>query len=100
MRSSHNFINHQLLQKQSTMHKKHNSFLPNTVLVVLLGLQTVTMNVLGQTPGPPPGPGQGGGRGPTPIDVPIQSDTTRTLNGYFTPATSAKKTPDAGGFIQ
>lgn len=29
-----------------------------------------------------------------------QSDTARSISGYFTPATTAKKTPDAKGFIR
>jgi len=79
------------------MNKKHKSFLPAIVLVVLLGLLTGTINVLAQNPasGPPPGMGPR-----PPIYVPIQSDTTHTLNSYFTPATSSQKTPDAKGFIQ
>ena len=77
------------------MHKKYRSFLPDMVLVVLLGLLTGAINVLGQTSGPPPGMGPR-----PPINVPIQSDTTRNLNTLFTPATSSQKTPDAKGFIQ
>jgi len=78
------------------MNKKHKSFLSGMVLVVLLGL-TVAINALGQAQasGPPPGMGPR-----APIYVPIQSDTTRTLNNYFTPATSSQKAPDAKGFIQ
>jgi hypothetical protein len=60
--------------------------------VVLSGLQVASLTAAAQ----PPGPGQG----PAPVYVPIQSDTTRTLNTYFTPATSIKKAPDAKGFIQ
>ena len=32
--------------------------------------------------------------------IPITSDTTHTLIRHFIPATSAKKTPNANGFIQ
>jgi len=77
------------------MHKKYRSFLPDMVLVVLLGLLTGAINVLGQTSGPPPGMGPR-----PPINVPIQSDTTRNLNTLFTPVTSTQKAPDAKGFIQ
>ena len=34
------------------------------------------------------------------IDGTAQSDTTRSIAPYFTPATTKKKTPDAEGFIQ
>src|SRR5690349_12066445 len=83
------------------MHKKQKSFLQYMVLVVFLGLQTGAINVLGQTPAPPPGQTPPPGMPPRPvINVPIQSDTTRSLNTHFTPATGAKKAPDAKGFIQ
>jgi len=77
------------------MGKKYRSFIPAMVLVVLVGIQTDTISAFGQTPAPGQGPPR-----PNPVYVPIQSDTTRNLNLYFTPATSLKKTPDAGGFIQ
>jgi hypothetical protein len=32
--------------------------------------------------------------------IPITSDTTHTLSNYFIPVSSAKKTPNANGFIQ
>jgi len=34
------------------------------------------------------------------IDVTAESDTTRSMAPYFTPATTSKKTPDSQGFIQ
>jgi len=34
------------------------------------------------------------------IDGTLQSDTTRSIAPYFTPATASKKTPNAEGFIQ
>lgn len=67
------------------------------VLVVLL--LTGALNVLGQTPAPTQTPPPGMPPRPR-VYVPIQSDTTRSLNTHFTPATSAKKTPDAKGFVQ
>lgn len=62
--------------------------MPAMVLVGVIGLLASAMNAFGQPPGPRP-----------PIYVPIQSDTTRSLNPYFAPATG-KKTPDANGFVQ
>src|SRR4051794_1380849 len=75
------------------MNRKHKSFLPAMTFAFLLVLQVVTTTVVGQDP-----PGQG--QRPAPVVTPIQSDTTRTLSSYFTPATNLKKTPDAKGFIQ
>ena len=60
--------------------------------VVLSGLQVGTITALGQ----PPGQGQR----PALPPIPIKSDTTHTLSKHFTPATNAKKAPDARGFIQ
>ena len=34
------------------------------------------------------------------VEGTVQSDTTRSLAPYFTPATKSKKTPDSEGFIQ
>jgi hypothetical protein len=34
------------------------------------------------------------------VQISTASDTARSISGYFTPATTAKKTPDAKGFIQ
>jgi hypothetical protein len=34
------------------------------------------------------------------VQISTASDTARSISGYFTPATAAKKTPDAKGFIQ
>lgn len=34
------------------------------------------------------------------IDSTVQKDTTRSIASYFSPATTAKKTPDSEGFIQ
>lgn len=44
--------------------------------------------------------GQGQGQKSTQLNIPIQSDTTRTLSTLFMPATSKNKAPDAKGFIQ
>jgi len=76
------------------MRKKRKSFITAVVLVLLSGLQAGTNCAWGQTPAPgqPPRPPR--------IYVPIQSDTTRSLNILFTPAASSKKTPDPKGFIQ
>lgn len=71
--------------------------LPGTALVILLALQSDINSALAQTPAqaPPGGPPR---QNLPPI--PIAGDTTHTLNRYFVPASTAKKTPDAKGFIQ
>lgn len=60
--------------------------------VVLTGLQIASNTTLGQSPGQ--------GQKPAPVLTTSQSDTTRSLSSYFTPATMVKKVPDAKGFIQ
>jgi len=60
--------------------------------VVLSALQVGTITAFGQ----PPGQGQR----PSLPPIPIKGDTTHTLSRYFTPASAAKKAPDAKGFIQ
>jgi hypothetical protein len=74
------------------MKRNLTSVLLTRVFVALLGLQAGIIAALGQAPGP--------GQRPALPPIPIQSDTTHTLSTYFTPATSAKKAPDAKGFIQ
>lgn len=60
--------------------------------VVLSGLLVDANTALGQVPG----------QRPRPVLPPIsvKGDTTHTLTKHFTAASSAKKTPDANGFIQ
>jgi hypothetical protein len=72
------------------MNRKYNSPLPALTFVVLAGLQLGSLSALAQ------GPGQ---RPPLP-PIPIKGDTTHTLSKHFTPASAAKKAPDAKGFIQ
>jgi hypothetical protein len=67
--------------------------LPAMAFAFLLVLQIVANTVFGQDPA-------GQGQRPAPVITAIQSDTTRTLSSYFTPATNFKKAPDAKGFIQ
>jgi hypothetical protein len=74
------------------MNRKQKSLLPAMALMVLSVIQTGTIAVFGQ----PPGQAQ---RPPLP-PITIKGDTTHTLSRYFTPASSAKKTTDAKGFIQ
>lgn len=73
--------------------KRNNRFsLPAMAFAVLLVMQLGAMNAWGQ----PPGPGQ---RPPLP-PIPIKGDTTHTLTTHFIPNSTAKKTPNAKGFIQ
>ncbi|TMI86423.1 MAG: acetylxylan esterase [Bacteroidetes bacterium] len=74
------------------MNRKHKSLLSAMAFVVLSALQVGTSIAFGQ----PPGQGQRASLPP----IPIKGDTTHTLSRYFTPASSAKKAPDAKGFIQ
>lgn len=74
------------------MNRKRRSLLPAMAFVVLSALQVGTITAFGQ----PPGQGQ---RLPLP-PIPIKGDTTHTLSKHFTPASAAKKAPDAKGFIQ
>jgi hypothetical protein len=74
------------------MNRKHKSFLPAITYIVLLGLQVGAITALGQAPGQ-------GQRPPLP-PIPIKGDTTHTLSKHFTPASVAKKAPNARGFIQ
>src|SRR5436190_5986707 len=75
-----------------TMNRKHKSLLSAMAFVVLSALQVGTSIAFGQ----PPGQGQR----PSLPPIPIKGDTTHTLSRYFTPASAAKKAPDAKGFIQ
>ena len=74
------------------MNRKDTSLLPAMAFVLLLGLQSWVNTVLAQAPGQP--------QRPSLPPIPIKGDTTHTLSRYFTQAGSAKKTPDAKGFIQ
>ena len=74
------------------MKRKHTFLLPAMAFVILVGLQANVIKALGQAPGQ--------GQRPSLPPIPIQSDTTRTLSSHFTSANSAKKAPDAKGFIQ
>ena len=74
------------------MNRKHKSLLPVIAFVIFMGLQGSVITTSGQ--GQPPRPNQ------QLPPIPIAGDTTHTLSRYFIPASSAKKTPDAKGFIQ
>jgi hypothetical protein len=74
------------------MKRKHAFLLTTVAFVLFIGLQAGNIPAMGQAPVQ--------GQRPALPPIPIQSDTTRTLSSYFTPATSAKKAPDAKGFIQ
>lgn len=74
------------------MSKKRNSLLPAIAFAVLSGLQVSGLSAFAQGSGP-------GERPPLP-PIPLKSDTTHTLTKHFTPASAAKKAPDARGFIQ
>jgi len=69
------------------MSRNHKFLLPLTAFVVLS-----IITAFGQ----PPGPGRRSSLPP----IPIKGDTTHTLSAHFIPASTAKKTPDAKGFIQ
>ncbi|MBO9681237.1 MAG: hypothetical protein J7502_00970 [Flavisolibacter sp.] len=72
------------------MNRKRTLFLPAMALIILLGLQSGVNTALAQPPG----------QRPSLPPIPITSDTTHTLTRHFVPASAAKKTPDAKGFIQ
>lgn len=72
------------------MNRKNKSLLPAMVFVALSGLLVDANTALGQ------GPGQR----PVLPPIPIKGDTTHTLSKHFNVASSAKKSPDANGFIQ
>jgi hypothetical protein len=74
------------------MNRKHTSLLPAMALIVLLVLQSGVNPASAQPPGGQP-------RQQLP-PIPIAGDTTHTLTRHFIPASTAKKTPDAKGFIQ
>ena len=75
------------------MNRKSRPLLSTMALVVLLLLQSGVSTALAQAPGGPP-------RGPQLPPIPIAGDTTHTLTRHFGPASTAKKTPNAKGFIQ
>ena len=79
------------------MNRKRRSLLPAMAFVVLLVLQSVVSTVSAQPPAQAPG---GPPRGPQLPPIPVKGDTTHTLSRHFTPASGAKKAPNAKGFIQ
>ena len=74
------------------MNRKRRSLLPAMAFVVLFGLQSAISTVAAQGP-----PQQ---QRPSLPPIPIKGDTTHTLSIHFTPASAAKKAPNAKGFIQ
>ena len=73
------------------MNRKRRPLLPAMAFVVSLVLQSGVITISAQPPG---------GQRPSLPPIPIKGDTTHTLSRYFTPASAAKKIPDARGFIQ
>ena len=76
------------------MERKRRSLLPAMAFAVLLELQSGIFAASAQAPAQQPRPNQ------QLPPIPLKSDTTHTLSSHFTPASAAKKTPDANGFIQ
>jgi hypothetical protein len=74
------------------MNRKRTSLLLTVALIFSVALQSFVSTASEQPPGQK--------RRPSLPPIPITSDTTHTLTRYFVPASSAKKTPDAKGFIQ
>ena len=74
------------------MNRKCTSLLPAMAFVVLLVFQSCFDTVMAQAPGQQ--------QRPQLPPIPITSDTTHTLSKHFTLASTAKKTPNAKGFIQ
>ena len=74
------------------MNGKHKYLLPVIAFIILSGFQLHVNTVLAQAP-----PQQ---QRPSLPPIPVKGDTTHTLSRYFTPASAAKKSPDANGFIQ
>jgi hypothetical protein len=74
------------------MNRKNRSLLSLLAFVILSGVLINVNTALGQAPG----------QRPRPIlpPIPVKGDTTHTLTKHFTVASTAKKTPDANGFIQ
>lgn len=72
------------------MNRKFNYVLPFISFIILSGLQLSSLSAFAQ------GPGQ---RLPLP-PIPLKGDTTHTLSKHFTTGSTAKKAPDANGFIQ
>jgi hypothetical protein len=79
------------------MNRKRRPLWPAMAFVVLLGVQSSISTASAQAPAqaPPGGPPR---QNLPPI--PIAGDTAHTLTRHFVPASAAKKTPDAKGFIQ
>lgn len=76
------------------MNIKWNSLLPVMAFVLLSGLQIGGNTALAQ------GMGMGMGQRSSLPEIPIKGDTARTISRYFIEGNTAKKTPDANGFIQ
>lgn len=79
-------------QTKSAMNRKRTLLLPFVAFVILLVLQLCLNTVLAQPPGQQ--------QRPQLPPIPITSDTTHTLARHFTRAATAKKAPNAKGFIQ
>src|SRR5689334_10396400 len=73
------------------MNRNHKSSLPALACVVLFVSQLTVQTLFAQPPTQ---------QGTLLAQIPLNSDTTRSLSKHFTPATSMKKAPDARGFIQ
>lgn len=77
------------------MVRKHRFFLPVIAFFFLSVIQVSSLTAWGQNPPQqPPRPNQ------QLPPIPIAGDTTHTLTRFFIPASNAKKTPNANGFIQ
>jgi hypothetical protein len=74
------------------MNQKHTTLLSALALVVMFVMQMGTLSA--QAPGDGQPPRQ------TLPPIPVTSDTTQSISRHFIPASSAKKTPNAKGFIQ
>jgi hypothetical protein len=79
------------------MNRKRRLLLPAIAFVVLLGVQSSVSTLSAQ---PPTQQAPGGPPRQNLPPIPITTDTTHTLTTHFVPASAAKKTPNAKGFIQ
>src|SRR5690242_17512966 len=82
------------MKRKSTVNRKRTPLFPPIAFVVLFVVQSGIVTVSAQATAQQPRPNQ------QLPPIPIKSDTTHTLSRHFTPASAAKKTPDAKGFIQ
>jgi hypothetical protein len=76
------------------MNRKRKFLLPAMTFAVLLVLQSGIITASAQAPPQQPRPNQ------QLPPIPIKGDTTHTISRHFTLASTAKKAPDAKGFIQ